>query len=81
MRWLQAHQGWLLILDNVESPRAAASAVKALLPQLIGGHVLITSRIRTWPPSITTLPVDLLSPEAAADFLLTRTQAGRRTAS
>lgn len=80
VRWLQAHQGWLLILENVDS-RSAASTVKTLLPQLLGGHVLITSQLSNWPASITVLPVDLLSPEAATDFLLTRTQGGRRTGS
>lgn len=78
VRWLQAHQGWLLILDNVDS-KSAALAIKTLLPQLIGGHVLITSRLSNWPASIPALPVDLLSPEAAIDFLLARTQSGRRT--
>ena len=78
IRWLQANPGWLLILDNVDS-RPAAAAVRTLLPQLMGGHVLITSRLKNWSASIPSLPVELLSPEASVDFLLTRTQTGRRT--
>ncbi|WP_062440263.1 hypothetical protein [Herbidospora daliensis] len=38
--WLQAHRGWLLILDNVEHPKD----IQPLLGQLTHGHVVITSR-------------------------------------
>jgi tetratricopeptide (TPR) repeat protein len=38
--WLQAHAGWLLVLDNVEDPQQVA----ALLAQLDRGRVLITTR-------------------------------------
>ncbi len=75
--WLQQHPGWLLILDNIDS-KAAATAVKALLPQLRGGHVLFTSRLSNWSGSIKAIPVDLLSPAAATDFLMARTAADRR---
>jgi hypothetical protein len=39
-RWLQRHDRWLLILDNLEDP----SQLKALLPPTLGGDVLVTSR-------------------------------------
>ena len=75
--WLRQHPGWLLILDNIDSEEAA-TAVEALLPQLLGGHVLLTSRLANWSGSVAALPLDVLSPEAAADFLLARTDAKRR---
>ena len=77
LAWLQSHPGWLLVLDNVDSPEAAA-ACEALLPRLAGGHVLLTSRLTQWGGGVRTLPVGLLAPDAAADFLLDRTAAGRR---
>ena len=75
--WLRQHPGWLLILDNIDSEEAAI-AVEALLPQLLGGHALLTSRLANWSGSVAALPLDVLSPEAAADFLLARTDAKRR---
>jgi tetratricopeptide (TPR) repeat protein len=75
--WLRQHPGWLLILDNIDSEEAA-TAVEALLPQLLGGHALLTSRLAHWSGSVAALPLDVLSPEAAADFLLARTDAKRR---
>jgi tetratricopeptide (TPR) repeat protein len=75
--WLQSHPGWLLILDNVDSPEAAA-AVEALLPQLSGGQLLITTRLRDWSAAVQRQEVELLSPEAATAFLLERTAERRR---
>jgi class 3 adenylate cyclase/tetratricopeptide (TPR) repeat protein len=40
LEWFNAHDGWLLILDNVESGRA----VQRFVPDKDKGHVLITSR-------------------------------------
>ena len=77
INWLQQHPGWLLILDNIDS-KPAAKPAKALLPQLTGGHVLLTSRLTNWSAGVRALAVDLLSPEAAADFLLARTNEKRR---
>ncbi len=75
--WLRRHPGWLLILDNIDS-ESAATAVEALLPRLAGGHALLTSRLTNWRGSITPLALDVLSPEAAAAFLLARTNTKRR---
>ena len=75
--WLRQHPGWLLILDNIDSEDGAA-AVEALLPQLTGGHALLTSRLANWSGSITALPLGVLSPEAATAFLLARTADKRR---
>jgi len=77
LAWLQQHPGWLLILDNVDT-EAAAQAVEALLPQLAGGHVLITSRLTNWSGGIEALPLDVLPTPAAVDFILARTDTRRR---
>lgn len=75
--WLRQHAGWLLILDNIDSEEAAGAA-EALLPELGGGHALLTGRLANWSSGVAVLPLDVLSPEAAADFLLARTDAKRR---
>jgi tetratricopeptide (TPR) repeat protein len=77
--WLKANPGWLLILDNVDSPEAE-SEVLALLPGLAGGRVLITSRLRSWPHWVNTQPLDTIPLEEARDFLLKRTDGRRRAA-
>jgi tetratricopeptide (TPR) repeat protein len=77
LAWLRQHRGWLLILDNVDT-EAAAQATERLLPQLPGGHVLITSRVAHWSSGVQALPLDVLEPAAAVDFLLARTEARRR---
>lgn len=75
--WLNAHSGWLLILDNADSEDALA-AVDQLLPRLVGGHVLITSRLTDYAGGIDAVALDLLDDDDAAAFLLERT-AGHRT--
>ena len=75
--WLCQHPGWLLILDNIDSEEAAA-AVEALLPRVTGGHVLLTSRLTNWSGSVLALPLGVLSPEAAIEFLLARSDVKRR---
>jgi tetratricopeptide (TPR) repeat protein len=75
--WLQQHPGWLLILDNADT-EAAAAAVEELTPRLLGGHILVTSRLANWSHRLQPLPVDTLPPDAAAEFLLARTDTKRR---
>ena len=68
--WLQAHPGWLLILDNVDEPDEA----EPLLGLLTGGHVLITTRRDTgWDRIAEPVRLDVLDPGPAADLLTTRT--------
>jgi tetratricopeptide (TPR) repeat protein len=76
LAWLRRQPGWLLILDGVDTAEAA-EAVEALLPRLAGGHVLVTGNASSWSDAVQAQPVDGLSPAAAAEFLLQRTQAGR----
>jgi tetratricopeptide (TPR) repeat protein len=70
--WLQEHDRWLVILDNVDT-QEAERAVLEILPSLARGRVLITSRLREWPASVRRQPLELLSPEEAQRFLLERT--------
>ena len=71
-RWLRDHDRWLLILDNVDTP-AAQEAVIEVLPSLSSGRVLITSRLRDWPPTVRSQPLETLSLDEAQKFLLERT--------
>ena len=68
--WLQAHDRWLLILDNVEDP----ADVEPLLGQLGGGHVIVTSRRDAdWGRLADPVRLDVLDPAAAAQVLIVRT--------
>ena len=78
LAWLNDHPGWLLILDNADSPEAMQAAT-ALMGRLHGGHVLLTTRLTTLPGAFRRLPLDVLPPEAAADLLL-EASVGRRPA-
>jgi tetratricopeptide (TPR) repeat protein len=79
LRRLQETEGWLLILDNVDTQDAAA-AVSDLLPRLAAGHVLVTSRWTRWGPALHGQELETLAPEEAVRFLIERT-AERRSAS
>ena len=79
LRWLREHAGWLIILDNVDTPEASA-AVLEILPSLLEGRILITSRLTTWPASVRKRSLGTLSREEAARFLLQRTEEGRTRA-
>ena len=76
LRWLRENPGWLLILDNVDTTKAAA-AVKKLLPQFSGGHVLLTSRLSRWPREIGRRFLDTLELEDAIRYLFERTEGER----
>ena len=71
LRWLEDKNGWLLILDNVDTDDAAQD-VEHLLPRLQRGHVLITSRLTHWH-GVESLPLDVLAEPDATAFLLERT--------
>ena len=75
--WLQTHPGWLLILDNLDTKEAALAAEK-LLDQLRGGHVLFTGRHSKWSNSVDELQLDVLDVADAVEFLLAKTDKGRR---
>jgi tetratricopeptide (TPR) repeat protein len=80
LQWLQQHAGWLLIFDNVDTDEAAR-AVSGLLGRLTpSGEVLVTSRLSNWEGAVKTLSLDVLTAADATEFLLERTQSGRRIA-
>ncbi len=76
--WLNAHPGWLLIFDNVDTD-AAARAVGTLLGQLSGGHALLTSRRRGFAPGVEAIALDVLNADDATAMLLTGTAGNRLT--
>jgi tetratricopeptide (TPR) repeat protein len=68
-RWLQEHEGWLLIFDNAEQP----GALIPYLPPTFKGHILITSRNPAWAHLAKPCSVEMLSPAASVEFLHKRT--------
>jgi hypothetical protein len=69
--WLEHHQRWLLVLDNVEDPHQ----VVELLPRSATGHIVLTSRTEVgWEPLASVLTVEALAPADAAGLLLTRAE-------
>ncbi len=77
--WLDAHPGWLLIIDNVDTSEVVRE-VEERLTKLRAGHVLITSRIALWSAGVQRLDLDVLAPDASVEFLLERTPLRRKTA-
>jgi tetratricopeptide (TPR) repeat protein len=76
LRWLESNPTWLMILDNVDD-RAAVAEVTKLMPRLKGGHVIVTARASNFPAGVRKLEVPALDENAAAQFLLDRTDADR----
>jgi tetratricopeptide (TPR) repeat protein len=72
--WLEQNAGWLLVLDNADDP----AMLKPFLPQLIKGHILLTSRAYSFQKIGLVSPreINVLSPDEAREFLLRRTGKG-----
>jgi tetratricopeptide (TPR) repeat protein len=85
-RWLEDHDRWLLILDNAQSPQAPTGleapldTLADLLPRVVGGQVLVTSRDASWDEQAELLELDLLTPQEAVRFLLRRAGSGDQQA-
>ncbi|MFE7077430.1 tetratricopeptide repeat protein, partial [Streptomyces sp. NPDC057620] len=63
--WLAGHDGWLLVLDNVEDP----AHIRPLLDRLPGGRILITTRRASgWHHDATTIRLGVLTPADALDL-------------
>ncbi|MDP4510289.1 tetratricopeptide repeat protein [Nonomuraea turcica] len=73
--WLAAHQGWLLVLDNVVDP----ADVRPLLERTLTGQVLVTSRLgEGWHRlDAQVLRLDVLDEREAVDLLIRIAAAGR----
>ncbi|GAA3389133.1 tetratricopeptide repeat protein [Cryptosporangium minutisporangium] len=64
-RRLETLSNWLLVFDDVREARV----VRPWLPAG-AGHVLITSRDRSWQRTATTLDIDLFTREESTSYLL-----------
>ena len=71
--WLRRHPGWLLVLDNVDTPEAQ-QALRRLLP-LEGGHLLVTSRLTSWPAEFQRRSLGTLDRKDSVALLLEATGA------
>jgi Domain of unknown function (DUF4062) len=76
--WLTQHPGWLLILDNVDTPEALEAVENLLLSRLAGGRVVVTSRLANFPGQFDPLELDVLTVDDAVAFLLERTDRRRQ---
>ncbi|TDH59795.1 tetratricopeptide repeat protein [Dankookia rubra] len=77
--WLHSHPGWLLVLDNVDSPEALKAA-EAMLGRTAGGQVVMTTRLQNLPSTFAPVRLGVLEPDDATAFLLERTDTRRRRA-
>src|SRR5450755_530016 len=66
--WLQAHRGWLLILDNADE----LSLLPGFLPPVPGGHLLLTTRATATGRLAHRLEIETLESEQGAILLLRR---------
>ena len=56
VKWLHTHSRWLPVFDNADIMDVMRD-ICSLIPTLGGkGHVIITSRLSHWSPSIKSIP-------------------------
>ncbi|GCF07588.1 FxSxx-COOH system tetratricopeptide repeat protein [Dictyobacter arantiisoli] len=70
LRWLEAHEHWLLILDNVEN----LADIKDLPPQHARGHTLITTRSQIVSRRARHLDLAIMDATEGATLLLRRAE-------
>jgi tetratricopeptide (TPR) repeat protein len=81
-RWLEDHDRWLLVLDNAQAPDTSTgldsplACLVDLLPQVLHGQVLVTSRDAGWEEHADLAELEVLTPEEAVKFLLVRSRSG-----
>ncbi len=70
-RWMTENSGWLMIFDNADAPEI----VTDFIPAPLQGKVLLTSRAQNFDALGVAAPIslDVLSPDEAFRFFLTRT--------
>ena len=67
-RWLDDHGRWLLVLDNAQAPeaptglRAPLARLVDLMPQVIHGQVLVTSRDARWEQHAALAELEVFTP-------------------
>lgn len=66
--WLETHDRWLLVFDNVQNP----NDVDDLLPYLSKGHIIVTSRHQKWGSVAKKLLLKKFPRSESIDFLLER---------
>jgi hypothetical protein len=71
-KWMRHESNWVLVLDNADHPRV----LDGLIPEHIGGHVVITSRAQVFDRlgRVESVPLDYFSPEESCQFLKSRTK-------
>ncbi len=74
--WLRLNERWLLIFDNANAPQE----IRAYLPPVGSGHILITSRESVWDEIGKTVALPTLPRDEAIRFLLEHTQEQDRNA-
>jgi tetratricopeptide (TPR) repeat protein len=67
-RWLTSNAGWLLVLDNVED----LALVRQFAPEVAGGHLLITTRLRATGEFAERVELKRMEPDEGALCLLRR---------
>src|SRR5581483_1419437 len=69
LRWLNRHEGWLLIFDNVEN----LSFIKSFSPTSDQGAILLTTRLQSLGTLAQRLALPPMTLQEGSDFLLART--------
>ena len=68
LRWFNAHEHWLLILDNADR----LETVSAYIPMAGKGHVLLTTRVHSTGTMAQRIELDTMDVEEGMFFLLRR---------
>jgi tetratricopeptide (TPR) repeat protein len=74
-RWFEANEQWLLVFDDASAPDDPIGegpdfeTLQDFLPRSLRGHVLVTTRDRTWESADQVEVLDVLAPEEAEEFL------------
>jgi hypothetical protein len=77
-RWLEEHDRWLLVLDNAEAPdtptglEVPLARLVDLLPRVLHGQVLVTSRDASWEQQAALAELEVFTLTEAVAFLLAR---------
>jgi len=76
IRWLETHEGWLLVLDDVLDGRT----VEGFIPSAGRGHVIITTRTQRMQPAASQIEIATMPVDEGALFLMRRSKMIERDA-